>query len=180
MKYKTSPKYCYLIYNRKGELVAKGCMEQILNEIEESEFSIRNAYYKKAMTKYGHTVDRVKIDYYAQEWDIVDDDDKVIFTGKTPDINEHFGYKHVNVEYSYAHKSRLGGKYRIFKHGEYISPSVSKETQTIAEMLLIKDITCAGGKHIERTISELEKLGIEVDVEPSLIFKGDYVLYRRS
>lgn len=180
MRYKTSPKYCYLIYNRDGDLVAKGCMEKILNEIEESEFSIRNAYYKKATTKYGHTVDRIKIDYYAQEWDIVDDDDRILFTGKTPEINERFGYKHVNVEELYARKKRLGGKYRIFKHGEYIKPFISKDTEWISEMLLIYGNTGCDGKILCRTINELGKLNIEVDVVPSTIFKNGYVLYRRT
>ena len=179
MRYKTSPKYCYLIYNRQGDLVAKGCMDQILNEIEESEFTVRNAYYKKKETKHGHRVDRIQIDYNEQEWDIVDDNGTVIFTGKNPEINEHFHYKHVNAEHIYANKKRLGGKYRVFKHGEYIPPLISKETETIAEMLLVYGNTIAAGKNIDRTVNELNRMGIEVDIVPSVFFKKDYVLYRR-
>lgn len=179
MKYKTSPKYCYYIYD--GDiLIAKGRMDQVLEYVEESEWSIRNAYRKNRLTQFGHRVERTEIDYYAQKYDIVDSEDKIIFTGNTLEAQKHFDYKSLNLERLYKEHKLLKGMYRIFKHGEHIKPYVSKETETIADMLAIHDNTIAGGKHIERTLEELKKLGIHVDVEASVIFKGDFILKKRE
>ena len=46
-------------------------------------------------------------------------------------------------------------------------------------MLLIEGNTSIDGKILDRTLRELGKLNIKVDIEPSSIFKNGYVLYRR-
>ena len=177
--YIVKPVWCYYVY-QNGKLIYKGSMADVIVELGISEYSIKTYCNKKKPTAQGYIIDRCKFDYDSELWDIANDEDEIIFTGNNSQIRDRFNYKEIDVRNKYLSQKRLQGKYRIFRHGEYIKPQISKDTVWISEMLLIEGNTSIDGKILDRTLRELGKLNIKVDIEPSSIFKNGYVLYRRT
>lgn len=128
----------------------------------------------------GWLVYREAIDYENAIYDIVDDDDNVVFTGTNSEIERHFNYKRIKAKDYISRGMKLQKKYRVFRHNEFEKPKYHQESVDIANMLKIYGNTCANGRTLERTLKELKKMGIRVDIEKSSIWKNGYVLTRRK
>ena len=128
----------------------------------------------------GWLIYREVIDYENAIYDIVDEDNNVIFSGNEGQIERHFKFKMLKIKSYLDGKMLLKKKYRVFRQNEFEKPKFHQESIDIANMLKIYGNTCANGRTLERTLADLKQMGIRVDIEKSVIFKNGYVLTRRG
>ena len=173
-------KYVYSVYDG-DELIAQGTEEEIMDFLDVADSTVRYLAKKGNMLrKNGYTVSRYSEIPEEQIWDLVDDDGNVRFSGNEREIARKFGFKRGNISQSYGMKRKITSKYRIFKHGDYIEPEYHERTVDMAVMLRNEGNTLCEGRILSRTLKELKRMGIEVDISPAVVFRGDYVLTRRA
>jgi len=128
----------------------------------------------------GWLIYREAIDYENAIYDIVDDDNNIIFSGNEEQIERHFKFKMLKIKSYLDGRMLLKKKYRVFRQNEFNKPKYHPESVDIATMLKIHGNTIANGRTLERSLNELKQMGIKVDIEKSAHWKNWYVLTRRD
>lgn len=169
----------YRWYAEKGGEILEGTCLDIREWTGLSEYQTRQSHTTGRRYN-GWLVYREAIDYGNLLYDIVDDDDVVVFTGTNSQIERHFNFKRIKAKDYLNGRMKLQKKYRVFKHNEFEKPKFHQETMDIALMLKMHGNTCANGRTLERTLKELKQMGIRVDVEKSSFWRNGYVLTRRD
>lgn len=172
-------RFIYSVYDG-DELIAQGTEEEIMDFLEVADSTVRYLAIKGTkLKKNGYTVSRYCETPEDQIWDLVDDDGNIRFSGNDREIARKFGFKRGNIPQCYGMKRKINSKYRIFKHGDYIEPEYHERTVDIAVMLKREGNTICERRILDRTLKELKRMGIEVDISPAVVFRGDYILTRR-
>ncbi|MBQ2658618.1 MAG: hypothetical protein IJF87_08635 [Erysipelotrichaceae bacterium] len=172
-------RYVYSVYDG-DEMIFRGTEEEAMDFLEVADSTVRYLAIKgNKLRKNGYTVSRYSDIPEDQIWDLVDDDGNIRFSGNESEIARKFGFKRGNIPQCYGMKRKINSKYRIFKHGDYIEPMYHERTVDMAVMLKNEGNTLCEGRILDRTLKELKRMGIEVDISPAVVFRGDYVLTRR-
>ena len=171
-------KYRWYATNRDGKTV-EGNYLTIREKTGLSEYQVRRSSLTNKRFN-GWIVYKEEIDYENVIYDIVDEENNIIFTGTNEQATRKFGYKRIDLKKYLDDKMRVHKKYRVYRHNEYEKPKYHQESVEIANMLKIYGNTCANGRTLERVLRELKQMGIRVDIEKSHIFKNGYVLTRRE
>ena len=169
----------YKWYAEKDGKTLQGTELEIQEWTGLSEYQIYH-YLRSGKRCKGWFLYRETIDYYGGIYDVVDDDNEIVFTGNVGQIERHFGYKKLKIKDYLDKKYRLGKKYRVFRHDEFDKPQYHQNTIDVATMLKIYGNTGTSARTLERTLKELKQMGIRVYAERSVHWKDWYVLTRRD
>lgn len=168
----------YRWYAEKAGEILEGSYLEIMEWSGLSEYQTYQSM-KTGRRYKGWLVYREEIDYENLLFDIVDDENNIVFTGTNAEIEKHFDYKRIKVKDYLNGKMRLQKKYRVFNHNQFEKPKFHPESVWMAQQLRNTGNTTANARTLERALKELKQMGIRVDIEKSVFFKNGYVLTRR-
>lgn len=163
---------------KDGQTIEKS-FKDIMEMTGLSEYQV-NASMKTGRRYKGWLIFREVIDYENEVYDLIDDENNVVFSGTASQIEKKFKFKRFQAKNYLKRGSKVLKKYRLYKHNDFEKPQYHSESIDIATMLKIHGNTIANGRTLKRTIHELKQMGIRVNIERSSHWRDYYILTRRD